>query len=221
MILLGCPYSNKTDNSSVKAKLGMQNLVALHECNHDFVDYHTGPLSVKYVTEGREVYRCEKHPLSVDHNNYLIINKNQSYSSFIDERNTTRSLCIFFSDRFVQSAFLDSMKSNEYLLDNINEEGRELFFYQKLYRRDEKTDCLLRSLVDVLQEENKTDRLMIDQWCADVMTSLLKQHHDQGKKATRIQTAKRSTQKEIYKRLSYSMDYDLFLRTKSIRKSSV
>src|SRR5690349_18189214 len=159
MLVRSCPYSNTS--KPLTESLGTKNIVALHVAKQDYVPSHTAPFSLKYVLRGSEIYECENQRLSVHRGKYLIINRDQTYSSEINSADSTSSLCVFFSDQFVSDGLQYASQSNECLLDNpSNNKTRELNFSQKLFWDDGKMDSLLNTFnYDCLDEDLKTDEL--------------------------------------------------------------
>jgi hypothetical protein len=118
MIIQTCPYSADNKATSLfQEALGSRNIVAIHRCHNDNINEHTAPLSLKFTLKGDETYLCDQQALQVDAYKYLILNKDQAYSSFIDSKEQTVSFCVFFSDTFVSDIYYSRLKSNEELLD--------------------------------------------------------------------------------------------------------
>lgn len=204
MLIRSCPYS-KTDKGILPAEeLGTKNIVALHIAKQDYIPSHTAPFSLKYVLQGSEIYECENQRLSVHPNKYLIINKDQSYSSEINSENSTSSLCVFFSDQFVSSGLQYANHSNEYLLDNLsNDNTRELNFSQKLFFAESNMNALLNTFKNECSDESlKTDEL-----CSQLLMLLLVTHKGEQIKKSRLTATKYSTKKELYKRLCSAVDF--------------
>jgi AraC family transcriptional regulator len=204
MVVNTCPFT-KTSDLHLAKSLGSRNVIALHNANQDYIEPHTAPFSVKYVLKGTELYKCEKQTLSVHPHKYLIINKNQTYSSTIDTIDTTASFCVFFSDEFVSDALQFATSSNEYLLENPSGfYTRELNFDQKLFWLDKKMNALLTIHND---EAYLNDDLKTDEWCAQLLKLLMSTHKEEQIKRSRVVALKHSTRQELYKRLCYSIDF--------------
>lgn len=204
MLIRRCPYSNTGTGNLSAEDLGKKNIVALHVARQDYIPSHTAPFSFKYVLQGSEIYECENHRLSVRPNKYLIINKNQTYSSEINSEAFTSSLCVFFSDQFISDGVHFATHSNEYLLDNpFNDTERELNFSQKLFWADSDMDSLLNTFnYECLNEDLKTDEL-----CSQLLGLLLVTHKTEQAKKSRVAASKHSTKQELYKRLCSAVDF--------------
>lgn len=207
MILLTCPYTTKSNgNHSIIDALGNVNLIALHVAKKDVTPYHTAPLSIKFVLNGAEMYECGNHILSVDPYKYLIINKDQGYSSAIDSKNPTSSFCVFFSNRFISDGYRFANRSNEYLLDNAPDHSHhEIDFDQKLYWKDDRMSALLKSFSTT--SDSHDEDLKADEWCSKLLELLLISHQNETLQRRGLKAAKISTKKELFKRLSSSIDF--------------
>lgn len=206
MTINTCPFTrSNTSHQSITSSLGSENIVALHTTSRDYVEPHTAPFSIKFVLTGAEVYRCARQTLSVQSHKYLIINKNQTYTSEIDTVDATISFCVFFSDQFVSDALQAATHSSEFLLENpyaINQ--AELNFDQKLFW----LDTSMHQLVHRYRRESyPTDELQTDEWCSQLLELLIMVRQDEHGRRTRVKAAKHSTRAEIYKRLSCTMDF--------------
>lgn len=206
MIINTCPYTkSSTSDLRLENSLGRENIIALHTANHDYIEPHTGPFSIKYVLSGAEVYTCEKQTLSVDSSTFLVINRSQTYSSAIDTIDATLSFCVFFSDEFVSDALQFATRSNEHLLENPSTAAQtELNFDQKLFWLDTK----MYELLDRHSRDSYfDDDLKTDEWCSNLLELLISAHKDEQVKRSRVKATKYSTRKEIYKRLCYAIDF--------------
>ena len=205
MIIEACPYtgSHKSDPQIVDC-LGRENIVALHSAKQDYVPLHTAPFSVKYVLSGTETYECENQTLSVKPYKYLITNKDQPYSSRIETKDVTFSLCVFFSDRFMSEGLRCMIRSGEYLLENPSDSTiEELNFDQKLYWIDNGMNGLLTKFLAAYQD----DDIETDEWCAQLLSLLMAAHKSEQLKKSGLKAIKQSTKQELFKRLCYSIDF--------------
>jgi AraC family transcriptional regulator len=207
MIFKGCPYSEQSNQIAVKEKLGAQNIIALHEVNRDQTPCHTAPFSVKYVLKGSEVYEYDSRRLTVDQHKYLVINKDQPYSSAIEERSGTISFCIFFGNSFISDAFRNQYKSNEFLMEYPHEDGEHVSFYQKLYPKDHTVKLMLNRYWLQMQEGHQLDQIETDHFCIEILGQLFIQHQLQSNQLQSLKFARLSTKQEIYKRLTLSVDF--------------
>jgi AraC family transcriptional regulator len=206
MTINTCPYT-KSDTSDPQAakSLGSKNIIALHTANRDYIEPHTAPFSIKYVLKGTEVYTYEKQTLSVRPHKYLIINKNQTYSSAIDSIDPTSSFCVFFSDEFVSDALQFATSSTEYLLENPSVAPmRELNFDQKLFWLDTEMCGLLGRHH---HDSYLKDDLKTDEWCSQLLALLISTHKNEKVKRSNVKAIRHSTREEIFKRLCYAVDF--------------
>lgn len=204
MVIHTCPYLlQNLDNPAIQSKLGQSNLVALHHADLDFTSTHIAPFSVKFVLTGNESYEFDNRRLTVTTDNFLIMNRNQPYSSSIESRHLTTSLCVFFSNDLYESAYRFTRTSEERALDEpcYTPDGH-FNFHQHLRWKDQQHVAVLQRLNDCSHSD-----LSLDQWFCSMMELAINDLKTEIRQRENVRSKKPGTRKEIHKRLSAAIDY--------------
>lgn len=204
MVIHTCPYLlQNLDNPMIQSKLGQSNLVALHNADLDFTSTHTAPFSVKFVLTGNESYHVDNRRLTVTTDNFLIMNRNQPYSSSIESGQPTTSLCVFFSNDLYESAYRFTQTSEERALDEpCYTSDFEFNFHQQLRWKDKQHIAVLQRLNDCSHSD-----LSLDQWFCNMMELIITDLKTEIRQRENVRSKKPGTRKEIHKRLSAAIDY--------------
>jgi AraC-like DNA-binding protein len=171
-------------------------------------EYHwegSGQLSVKTFWRGRAQYRvgCAHH--AVDDSSYLVLNHGQTYSISIESRQPVESFCLFFAAGFAENVQRALSKPAGDLLDEPEVDNlAPIHFFEKNYPHDRiVSPALLR-----LRSEYRTHE---GGWLAEQLHSiverLLRVHRKTQAETERLESVRRATREELYRRISRARDY--------------
>jgi AraC family transcriptional regulator len=170
-------------------------------------DRHWGPLSVKFVLNGEEYYQTDNSRYLVSSSNFLILNNNTEYSSFIDADEDVQSFTLNFSEKYVLTAMAGMMNHPQRLPDDPSVcTGAGINFIERTYPRDQGILMLLgkmKEMAKTFEERNEE----ISELFNELFYMLLLLNGKVQDEMQNIKAIKYSTREELYKRLNYARDY--------------
>ncbi len=184
-----------------------QNVILNGRYSNIYYPSHWTPLSVKFAFGGTEHYIFNRMKYSVDDSTYLILNRDTVYESLIDSDKSVESFTLNFTPDFADEVFYSAFNTDEYLL--CYPELRDRFpvnFFQKLYPHDEKIKILIQRLTSLISsDDNETAH--INETMHAVLEHIFRLQLRVSKEVDTINSAKRSTRYELYRRLNIAKDY--------------
>lgn len=167
---------------------------------------HWGPLSLKGVTLGAEHYRVGDRKYTVTPEHYLLLNPGVEYSSFIQSPSKeVNSFALFYTERTVNQ-FRNSLRSAEVNLDNPGASITAIDFTERLYPYSPGMALALRELILGVKVE-PPDQLLLGQMILEVLGRMLETQSWVFFETADTGAKRKSTQKELYKRLHFVRDY--------------
>jgi AraC-like DNA-binding protein len=184
-----------------------KNLVISARSKRVSYDRHWGGLSLKFAIKGNEYYQTDHSKYAVNNSNFLILNKDTEYSSFIDSDTEVESLTLNFSDKFTHS-FLTCLqaKPEDVLENNINKQAGSLRFTERLHPKDDLIFPYAYGIHQCLHDfDDRNDE--IAELFGSLLMSLLQLNKMVLSEIDQIQKVKLSTKQELYRRLHYAKDF--------------
>jgi len=162
-----------------------------------------GPISLFTNIRGSSACTVDNRRTLIPEGYFFISNCYQEYTLEIEKPAETFNIHI--GEVFSRQALGALMTPVEAVLNNgLNQKTNNVAFFNKLYRKDEKFDNLIRKLC-VLQSHT-FHKLKFEETLMEVLAYLLNQHRDQLKKLALLPAIKQSTRIELFRRLSYALD---------------
>jgi AraC family transcriptional regulator len=172
-----------------------------------YYDKHWGPLSIKFVLSGEEYYQTDNSRYLVTPSNFLILNNNTEYSSFIDADEEVESFTFNFAEKYVSAALTGMIGHPEKLLDDASlHVATHIKFVEQTYFGEHAIFSLknkMRELTATFEERNEE----ISELFNELLYVLLLLNKKVQYEIDGIKAIKNSTKEELYKRLNYARDY--------------
>jgi AraC family transcriptional regulator len=201
------PDPNKADLNTACPEYGWPNFMNHAYCRSICYPEHWGPLSIKCVFQGREVYQSERIRYTVEPDSYLILNTGQLYSSSIATREETESFVVFFRPNFVEEVLTSLITSDDRLLDEPKRIlGRPVTFFEGLHRHD----CLISPMLSYLRTESQRETATpgwFEEQYHRLLERLLQAHRGVCTEIEALASKRLSTRVEIYRRLRRARDF--------------
>ncbi len=223
MILKSFPERSLVESgtSSVVRRFGQENIVVNAKSRDN--EYHNllGPLSLKYTISGAEWYQVEGTELSIDMDNLLVLNNQQTYSTHISSESEVESFCFFFKNGLFEEVYTELVKSPLELLDDPYGLKRPPFdFIEKRYRVSPVMKQQLKRLKQEV-DSNDSEFCDLDEHAYGLMLSLLSLYKETKREINKMPCVRKNTRDEVYRRVSRARDFiDSFL-TESINLDEV
>ena len=167
---------------------------------------HIGPISVKWVSQGSEIYVVDGIPITVTPDRMLVLANGQEYESHVETGTETTSLCAFFSPRFVVQ-HQDTLKATiEQCLDDPAHAHSSPF---EVMPQTVDADSTLAASMIALRHaiDHEAERLCMEERLIAVLQDVYCQQQQSAKAAESVPARKRSTRREIYRRLLIAMAF--------------
>ena len=166
-----------------------------------------GPISLFTNLQGTSYCSADGRKVQVSDNHFFITNRFQSYTLEIESAQPVETFNIHFGE-CISEGVLGALltPADKILNDGEQQAVHTIAFYNKLYRRDE----LFNQLVTALQQTKSGtffNKLLFEELLAKLLTSLLFQHRSVLQQVNNLPPVKRATRIELYKRLSFAIDY--------------
>ncbi len=177
-------------------------------CSQDIVfPEHEGPLSIKCVFSGTEVYEVDRTRYAVDEGCYLVLNDGQKYGSAIESRQPVESFCIWFRKGFAEDVLSSLITPADRLLDEPRTPASNgLFFFDHTYANDQHVTPVIRQMRAALCEGWITPDWLDEQFHV-LAERLLQAHRNVYREVERLPAVRHSTRVELYRRLYAARDY--------------
>jgi AraC family transcriptional regulator len=172
-----------------------------------YYDRHWGGLSIKLALKGNEHYQTDHSLYCVNNSNFLILNKDTEYSSFIESESETESFTLNLNEKFTSSFITGIMtKPEDNLENNLSRHEIQMTFIEKIYKKDKLIFPVVSKIYKCLEDFNERND-EISEIFSDLLIALLTLNKKTIHEIENIKKIKPSTKEELYKRLYYAKDY--------------
>jgi AraC family transcriptional regulator len=187
--------------------IGRHNLVTHVRSAHINFGCNVGPLSIKTVAAGSEVYESEGIRRVLEPDRYLVLNEGQQYTSLIESDDVVEGFCIWFRPGFVEQAAAALSSPPEALLDDPHSRRTGgVGFVDRLYSHDD----LVWPIVDRMRSayrSGRSDSRWLDEHFHLLAEAMLLGRDRTQREIERVPAVRRSTRLETYRRLHRAKDY--------------
>jgi AraC-like DNA-binding protein len=199
--------SNADFRARFYARWGRENAIVCGRSRYAEYAPLTQTLSVKLAWGGVETYTVGKRRLSVDDDQYLILNEGQTYSSVLRGESEVASFCVFFRPKMageVMGAMQTSLA--QAADDGTQTTPRVVQFAEHLRPHDDTVSPALQQLMrDV--DAGTTDANSLEEALQDLLRRMLRAEHRLRDIARSISATKASTRGELLKRINIAADF--------------
>ena len=177
---------------------------------------HVSRLSIRCILNGYQYYRLGNHDHMIGPDNYLIINKGQTYRTAFKADQPLEMMLVAFQPGFAEQVLYSAITPADQLLDNpYCHNPLPVVFFEQAYPRDAhitRTFAFLKRYIDT--EATERDPVDMDGLYEGLLLRLLHNHRDIYRTIERLSPARFSTRVELYRRLSLAKEYiDAHLHT--------
>jgi AraC family transcriptional regulator len=166
-----------------------------------------GPISLFLNLQGNSYCSTDGRKVCVTEDHFFISNRFQPYTLEIESRQSVETFNIHFGEHFSEGVLGALLTPADKILnDGLQQAVHTVAFYNRLYHRDEQFNNLVTSLQQT-KHSTLFDKLHFEELLANLLTHLLYQHRDILQQVDKMPPVKNSTRIELYKRLSFALDY--------------
>lgn len=167
---------------------------------------HDGLLSVKCVFAGSEYHRAGLALYRVEPGSYLVLNEGRRYSSWIETREPSEILSVFFTPGFADDVLRTLSLSADRLVDEPERRVPAGGFVERLYRSDRHVTPVLERLRAVAPR-GEPDRLWIEERLHELFVALVRAQRCIGAEIASLPAVRPATREELYRRLHRARDF--------------
>jgi AraC family transcriptional regulator len=167
----------------------------------------TGPISLFLNLQGSSRCTVDNRSVMVSPDYYFLSNRFQPYTLEIESRQPVETFNIHIGEAFSEGVFSALLTPADVILNNgVQQKAVTVAFHNQLYRKDESFNRIIHNIKQTqsLQHFNK---LRFEEAMTSLVVYLLQQHRHLLKKIAQMPALKASTRQELYKRLSFSLDW--------------
>ena len=167
----------------------------------------TGPISLFLNLKGSSRCTVDNRSVTVPPDYYFLSNRFQPYTLEIESPQTVETFNIHIGEAFSEGVFSALLTPAYVILDNgTQQKAVTVAFHNQLYRKDENFYRIIQGLQDT-QNGQRFNKPLFEEHMTALLVYLLKQHRELMKRIAQMPALKPSTRQELYKRLSYSLDW--------------
>jgi AraC-like DNA-binding protein len=182
--------------------------VIIHSFESNFYyPKHWGLLSVKCAFGGNEYYLKERCKYSVCSENFLILNEGTHYSSYIRSHAEVESLAIIFNSHYKSEVSKVLLETEDKLIDQpFHDSNNDVVFEERLFAYNLPISRFIQAIRELTKDLTENSK-SINELLFFLLEELMLNNTEAIKAMNKIDAAKFSTRKEIYRRLNDVKDY--------------
>ena len=176
--------------------------------NHISFNKKKSGLSLKCAFNGCEKYETDSCKFRIDYNSYLVLNRDQEYSGYVNSCTTVETFSLFF-EKAIADNVLGSLLSKSYedIIEYCESGGnvQPILFIEKKYSHDNVISPVLFSLRNQIRN-NTIDNLYLEEKFHVILSLLFYGHKRRICEIRSSPSIKPSTKIELYKGLCKAKD---------------
>lgn len=164
-------------------------------------------LSIKAAWRGEERYFIDNRTLTVDDDNYLILNDRRRYASSIRSVRPVHSFSIFFRPGFAEEVLGGMLTPQDRILERGNEtQARAVEFAEHLRPHDRIVTPVLR-YISFHIEQGVDDEAWYEEQLSFLLERMLSSHRLTTRAAQSLAASRSGKRQELYRRLGWGRDF--------------
>jgi len=165
-----------------------------------------GPISLFLNNKGISHCATDGRTVSIPEDYFFISNRHQNYTLTIDSAQPVETFNIHMGECFSEGVLSALLTPADTILNNgLQQQSHTVAFYNRLYKRDPYFNRQVHTLQQI--QVDGFDKLLFEEKLSELLIHLLQQHRDIMQAVHKLPPVKNSTRLELYKRLSYALDY--------------
>lgn len=196
---------------------------------HDYRPDVKGALSIFMNLKGTSNCTVENRRVAIPEPYFFVTNQQQYYTLEIEADQTVETFNIHFADKLVEQVYESLLLPTDFLLKNPDGiPTPKILFYNQLHRKEAKLMQLIYEIyhsqyyqtnsLSLSQQftadkaiapvaEAQKERLWLEEKLYEILVYLLQLHRNILRKVEQMPPVKKSTRTELYRRLSFALDY--------------
>ena len=188
------------------ARWGKENAVICGQSTCAEYATMTQTLSIKMAWRGRERYRLKHREISVDDENYLILNEGSSYGSVLKALRPAWTFAVFMRPGIQREVHAARQTALEPALEQATRRVEGGDFSEHLRRHDGLVSPRLRHICDAVLDGERSEEWLEEQLLL-LLDAMFAAEAVDARAVDRLARAKPSTRAELARRLRLAADY--------------
>ena len=164
-------------------------------------------LSIKACWGGEERYFIDNRTLSVDDDNYLILNDRRTYASSLRSVRPVRSFSVFFRPGFAEEVLGGMLTPQDRILERGDQiECRSVEFAEHLRPHDRIVTPVLRYIAFHVAQ-GVDDEAWYEEQLSFLLERMLSSHRSTNQAVQALSAIRPGKRRELYRRLSWGRDF--------------
>jgi AraC family transcriptional regulator len=189
------------------SKWGRENCLISARARTGIYPPFTQRLSIKCAWGGPERYLVDGRTLAVDDDNYLVLNDGRQYASVLSSTRPIHSFSIFFRPRMAEETLGDMLSPTDRLLERGPEPARRSVEFAEYLRPHDKTVTPVLRFIAHHLDRGLCDEAWYEEQLTFLLERMLQAHRTSVAKMDSVGAARRSTRREVFKRIAWSTDF--------------
>ena len=181
-------------------------IVGGRETDAEYMPYQQS-LSIKACWGGDEQYFIDNRALTVDDDNYLILNDRRTYASAIRSVRPVRTFSIFFRPGFAEEVLGGMLTPQDRILDRSGDaERRSVEFAEHLRPHDRLVSPVLRYIAFHV-DQGVDDEAWYEEQLSFLLERMLSSHRLTAQAMQSLSASRPGKRHELYRRLNWGRDF--------------
>lgn len=185
-------------------RFGWPNMVVDARASGASYPEHRGPLSIKTVLHGQELFEVGRARFAVTPERYLILNDGQRHAHRLE--GDSEVFTLMFRAGLAGEVLRSLVTPADRLLDDPAAPGQDVQFFERTYPHDALLASLLRDLRTRLRSGAITQAALEERF-HPILERLLDLHKGACQEAGRLPAVRHATRVELYRRLWRARDF--------------
>jgi AraC-like DNA-binding protein len=198
-----------SSNTKSLAKDGGSKLI-LSKLNEYYHNDSSSPYSVKLVIEGTEHYTLENRKFTLNTNQFVVANEQDTVGIEVNTDAFTLGVCLYPPASYVSESFRSTYASLNDLLENKPINHGEMRFTQKVNSINDNSATsvfLAHHLPQILTSNKAGDLIDLDHFYTSLSMALVRDQQQINMQLMQLQSVKKHTKEELFRRLHVSKDF--------------
>jgi AraC family transcriptional regulator len=176
---------------------------------YDHLEKASNSFSIKFVLDGVEHYKVNQHTHSVRAGQFLLVNQQQSFEVDFAAKEAVLGICLYLNEELIHDIYRNLNGNEEYLLDNpFRSESQPFDFHETVYNTHQNSlGNYLQYIASLTDKTTGQIGIQEDELFYQATDYLLQTQRHVIAQVKRIPAQRRSTQQELFRRISKAKDF--------------
>lgn len=190
-----------------KAGIGWPNVILNVKERQNYRPDVKGTLSLFSNISGTSNCEVDNKRLNVHENLYLLSNDQQTYTLDINTQIPLETFNVHFGTNFLQETYYELSKKDQILLESPEvSQYLQIDFNNQLFRKSSTVEHII-TILHQQQSHLKKNSILLEEYLHRLLSELIQAHRTELSRPKQLESLKKSTKDEIWKRLKQAIEY--------------